>query len=58
LDKTIHRIALRFGDQDTIFRPRGLWTKEITDHLLDLGQVAGAKLDCPLLPQVWERPEA
>jgi ectoine hydroxylase-related dioxygenase (phytanoyl-CoA dioxygenase family) len=58
LDKTIHRIALRFGNQDTVFQPRGPWTKEITDHLVNLGQAVGAKLDCPLLPRVWERPEA
>ena len=54
-DKTIHRIALRFGDQDTIFRPRGPWTQEITDHLITLGQAVDGKLDCPLLPRVWEQ---
>jgi ectoine hydroxylase-related dioxygenase (phytanoyl-CoA dioxygenase family) len=55
LDRSIRRIALRFGDQDTIFKPRGSWTREISDHLIGLGQAVEGKLDCPLLPQVWQR---
>lgn len=53
LERTIRRLSLRFGDQDVRFRPRGQWTEEITQHLIEQGQKIGAKLDCPLLPQVW-----
>ena len=53
LDRTIHRMSLRFGAEDTIFRPRGDWTREITDHLAGLGQEAGERLETPLTPVVW-----
>lgn len=53
LNHTIHRMSLRFGADDTIFRPRGPWTQEITDHLVAQGQEAGRPLDNPLTPVVW-----
>jgi hypothetical protein len=53
LPRTIHRMSLRYGDQDVEFRPRGEWTREITRHLMALGQQAGQKIDCGLLPRVY-----
>lgn len=53
LPRTIHRMSLRFGAEGMIFRPRGSWTEEITDHLIALGQKVGEPLDCPLTPTVW-----
>lgn len=53
LDTTIHRMSLRFGAEDTIFQPRGAWTREITDHLTSLGQNPGAVLTNALTPTVW-----
>ena len=55
LDRTIHRMTLRFGAEDTLFRPRGAWTREISDHLIGRGQQLDALLDCDLLPWVWPR---
>ncbi|GAB5468289.1 MAG: hypothetical protein Kilf2KO_13190 [Rhodospirillales bacterium] len=55
LPRTIHRISFRFGDQDVVFRPRGVWTEEISRHVMGLGQAANAKIDCELLPQVFRR---
>jgi ectoine hydroxylase-related dioxygenase (phytanoyl-CoA dioxygenase family) len=52
-DRTIRRMSLRFGADDMRFRPRGEWTREITDHLIGLGQKEGAALDCSLTPTVW-----
>jgi len=37
LPRTIRRLSLRFGDQDVRFRPRGVWTEEITRFLIDQG---------------------
>lgn len=52
LPRTIHRMSLRYGDQDVIFRPRGEWTEEISKHLIALGQRPGEPIDCSLLPLV------
>ena len=54
LGQTVKSMSLRFGTEDTIFRPRGAWTQEITDHLISLGQKVDQPLDCSLLPCVWE----
>ncbi len=53
LDRTIHRMSLRFAAEDTLFKPRGAWTKEISDHLIAEGQQPGMALDCDLMPRVW-----
>lgn len=55
LRRTIHRMSLRYGDQDVIFKPRGEWTKETADHLIAFGQHPGMPPDCELLPLVYER---
>lgn len=52
LPRTIHRMSLRYGDQDVSFKPRGEWTAEITDYLAALGQRPGP-IDCELLPRVF-----
>jgi len=52
LPRTIRRMSLRYGDQDVIFRPRGAWTREISDYLQSLGQRPDASIDCELLPEV------
>ena len=44
------RFSLRFGQPDTVFRPRGAWTEEITNHLKSLGQQPGSRVDTPLTP--------
>jgi hypothetical protein len=53
LPRTIRRMSLRYGDQDVVFRPRGAWTEETSSHLVSLGQVPGAPIDCELLPLVY-----
>ena len=58
LPRTIHRMSLRYGDGDVVFRPRGAWTVETSDYLRELGQRVDAPLDCPLLPRVWPRSDA
>lgn len=55
LPRTIHRMSLRYGDQDVTFKPRGEWTAEITDHLISLGQQPDERPDCELLPLVHGR---
>ncbi len=57
LDRTIHRMSLRFAGPQARFRPRGEWTREISDYLIAEGQRVGAPLDCRLLPEVWRRPD-
>ena len=54
-DKTIRRMTLLFAREDTIFKPRGPWTRETSDYLIAQGQGIGAKVGCPLLPKVWQR---
>ncbi len=58
LDRTIRRLSLRYGDQDVLFSPRGPWTRETSDFLIDQGQRPDAPLDCPMLPVVWRRAAA
>ena len=58
LDHTIHRLTLRFAADNTVFRPRGPWTREISAHLIAQGQKIGATLECPLTPHVWTAPQA
>lgn len=53
LANTIRRMSLRFAAEDTVFRPRGSWTEETSQHLIALGQKVGEPLDCDLLPTVW-----
>lgn len=53
LRRTIHRMSLRYGDQDVVFKPRGAWTEEISSHLMALGQAPGEPIDCGLLPLVY-----
>jgi len=52
---TSHRMTFRLGGDDVIFEPRGVWTREISDHLISLGQASGKPLDNPLTPVVFER---
>lgn len=54
-DRTIRRMTLLFADQETIFKPRGPWTRETSDYLVAQGQAIRAKVSCSLLPRVWER---
>ena len=44
------RFSLRFGRPDTVFRPRGAWTEEITDHLKSHGQQPDMPVNTPLTP--------
>lgn len=53
LARTIRRLSLRYGDQDVRFRPRGPWTEETAQFLIDQGQAVDAPLDNPMTPQVW-----
>ncbi len=53
LPRTIHRLSLRYGDGNVVFHPRGAWTREISDHLLALGQPLDDTIDCELLPRVY-----
>lgn len=53
LPRTIHRMSLRYGDQDVVFRPRGEWTRETSEHLIALGQRPDAPPDCELVPRVY-----
>ena len=55
LTRTLHRMTLRFGSEAVRFRPRGTWTREISDHLMAQGQAVDAPLDTPLTPKVWSR---
>lgn len=55
LDQTIHRMSLRFGAEDVMFRPRGEWTREIAEYLMKQGQQANACLETRITPLVWER---
>ncbi len=50
------RLSLRFGTPETVFKPRGPWTAEISDHLLALGQQPDAPLDNPLCPLLRPSP--
>ncbi len=50
---TSYRMSLRFGAEDTRFRPRGEWTREISDYLIGLGQQSDCPPGCSLLPRVW-----
>lgn len=52
---TTHRMTLRMGGDDIVFRPRGEWTREISDHLITLGQEPGTRLNNPLTPVIYER---
>src|SRR5260221_3153209 len=53
LARQIRRLSLRFGDQNVRFKPRGIWTAEITQFLAEQGQKVGERLDVPVLPQAW-----
>ena len=53
LSNTIRRMSLRFAAEDAVFKPRGSWTEETSQHLIGLGQEVGGPLDCELLPTVW-----
>ncbi len=55
LTRTIHRMSLRFAGPDVRFRPRGAWTREISDHLIAEGQAVGGPLNSRLTPEVWRR---
>ena len=52
---TTHRITFRLGAEGVVFRPRGEWTREISNHLIGLGQKPGSRLDSPLTPIIFER---
>jgi hypothetical protein len=52
--ETTHRMTFRLGGDDVLFRPRGSWTQEITDHLVALGQMRGGVIDNPLNPEIWD----
>jgi hypothetical protein len=55
LARQIRRLSLRFGNEEVRFRPRGAWTEEITRFLIEQGQKTGERLDCPVLPTVWQQ---
>lgn len=50
--ETSHRMSLRFGAENTRFRPRGHWTREISEHLIALGQPVDGPPQCGLLPRI------
>ena len=50
---TQKRLTLRFGAEDTIFNPRGKWTQETSEYLINQGQLPGTVIDCELMPRVW-----
>ncbi len=54
LPSTIHRMSLRYGDQDVRFIPRGEWTLETSEFLKGLGCQSGGSVECDLLPRVWQ----
>lgn len=51
---TIQRMSLRYGDQNVRFKPRGEWTIETSEYLKSLGCKPEGRVDCDLLPRVWE----
>jgi ectoine hydroxylase-related dioxygenase (phytanoyl-CoA dioxygenase family) len=55
LQRTIRRLSLRFGDEQVRFKPRGVWTEEITQFLIEQGQAVGETLNCRILPVAWRR---
>jgi len=54
-DQTTHRMTFRLGGDDVRFEPRGEWTREISEHLIQQGQVPGQPLGNPLTPVIYER---
>jgi len=52
---TQKRLTLRFGAEDTIFNPRGKWTQETSEYLINQGQSPGTAIDCELMPRVWKK---
>lgn len=56
LPRTIHRMSLRYGDQDVVFRPRGAWTEETSSYLAGMGLRPGEGVECELLPRVFPVP--
>jgi len=48
-------MTFRLGGEDVVFKPRGQWTREISDHLMALGQAPGATLDNPLTPVIHDK---
>ncbi|HSH44008.1 MAG TPA: phytanoyl-CoA dioxygenase family protein, partial [Arenicellales bacterium] len=57
LPRTIHRMSLRYGDQDVVFRPRGDWTRETSEYLAALGQRRSRAPETPLTPLVSSEPQ-
>lgn len=55
LTNTIRRMSLRFADETALFKPRGTWTEETSQHLISLGQTIGGPLECDLLPTLWRQ---
>ena len=53
--KPMSRISYRYGDQDVVFRRRGVWTEELSKFLIDSGQIENQTLDCEYLPKIVER---
>ena len=54
LSRTIYRFTLRFAAPGARFSPRGEWTRELSDFLIEQGQRPGAELDCDFLPVAWK----
>ena len=46
-------ISFRYGDKDVIFKPRGPWTAELSNFLIQAGQKVVSALDCPYLPVIF-----
>ena len=46
-------MSYRYGDADVVFRPRGEWTDEISQHLISLGQQPDQPIDNELCPVVY-----
>lgn len=49
---TRRRYSLRFGAPDTVFSPRGEWTAEISEHLIQESQKIGDVVKNPLCPTI------
>ena len=53
LDITQRRLSLRYGSENVVFKPRGVWTEPTSSHIIKNGQIIESPIDCPLMPKVW-----
>jgi ectoine hydroxylase-related dioxygenase (phytanoyl-CoA dioxygenase family) len=53
--RTLHHMSYRYGDLQVKFKARGVWTSEISEHLLALGQRENEAINNALCPVVYQR---